>query len=90
MFWALKKTFLALLKKLYFRSSSSVVAVTTMLWGQSCYEVTIECPMIVQDIFIDSDLSKLHRMIRGHSKTYWTRFSPFLTTYLPQRGHFLP
>ena len=27
---------------------------------------------------------------RGHTKTKWTRFWPFLTTYLPQRGLFYP
>ena len=43
------------------------LAVTTMLWDQNCYEVAIECPMIVQDILIYPDLSKLHRMIyRGN------------------------
>ena len=26
----------------------------------------------------------------GHSITTWTWFCPFLTTYLPPRGHFLP
>ena len=27
---------------------------------------------------------------RGRSITMWKRFWPFLTTYLPRRGHFLP
>ena len=29
-------------------------------------------------------------LVGGHSKTTWARFWPFLSTYIPQRGHYLP